>query len=105
MFWIESGSVGTVSAAPVTVRAAASTARSTGAGTGGCSRVLVVANNRLNSAASCSWAMRCSAGSTAGAPGPGTGTGTPARCALRIGRPRSPGSGGPSLGASLGTPE
>jgi hypothetical protein len=52
-----------------------------------------------------SCARRCSSGVCPTGPEgvaiPGVGTGWPAFCALRIGRPRSPGSGGPSLGTPL----
>ena len=67
-------------------------------------RVSVDANRRAVRAASSSCARRCSSGlGPAGAEAvpPGVGTDGPPFCALRIGRPRSPGSGGPSLGTPV----
>ena len=69
--------------------------------TEGSSRILVDANSRLNRAASISCARRCASGSTAAAVGITVFDAAPA---LSMGRPRSPGSGGPSGGACRGMP-
>src|SRR6516225_2930230 len=86
MFNRDSGSIGRASLCPDGAALRWSTIDGDGADDTGRSRLLTVANRWLVRAASVSWAMRCCSGSTE-------------LCALTIGRPRSPGKGGPSWGA------
>lgn len=61
-------------------------------------RASVWKNTRLRRAASSSAKRRCSVASTVGVVIVGGATGWPLFCAPKIGRPRSPGSGGPRTG-------